>query len=299
MNSDEIINEELPISENLGTTGVNSTQEKIPNMSQETTGPIPRFLIMRRKNGDFTRVSPFLIHRVMYGLIGTTNDLKKVKDGLLIETKTRAQAERLLSIEKFSEFEVEVVPHKTLNKSKGVVFCKDFLNCTIEEIEEELKSQGVTKVTRMKQKKGHETVDSPNHILEFNSTKLPTNIHAALYNLRVRPYFPAPMRCFNCQRFGHISSRFETEKTCICGKKEHEGECVEPIIWYCLGDNMTDPISIECPSKTVSSVSSKRWILNKANWDLYRAELNNLREVNLDNIDDAVEEISTAILNAA
>ncbi|XP_071054993.1 uncharacterized protein [Onthophagus taurus] len=54
---------------------------------------------------------------------------------------------------------------------------------------------------------------------------------AAFYALEVRIYIPAPMRCFNCQRFGHTSLHCEAEQICVCGKAAHEGQpCESPLV---------------------------------------------------------------------
>ncbi|KAJ8927484.1 hypothetical protein NQ314_020052 [Rhamnusium bicolor] len=59
-------------------------------------------------------------------------------DGLLVETVSNPQSKRLQKIERFADIPVEVIPHGTLNVSKGVIFCRNLLNCSLEEIEENL-----------------------------------------------------------------------------------------------------------------------------------------------------------------
>nr|CAH7753293.1 unnamed protein product [Callosobruchus chinensis] len=181
--------------------------------------------------GDFSRVSPFVIAKTLYGLIGETKNVSKTKDGLLVETKSNSQSERLLKVTRFHEFDVNVVPHNTLNTTKGVVYCPDLLNCPIDEILDEMKDQGIVNVQRIKTKKEGELVDTPNHIFTFNTPKLPTHIQIAIYKrLPVRPYIPAPLRCFRCQLFGHTASKCQGNQVCVCGKSIHEGSpCEQPI----------------------------------------------------------------------
>lgn len=146
-----------------------------------------------------------------------------------METKTNNQSRRLLEIRKFGDFVVEVKAHGTLNTSKGVVFCRDLLNCTLEEITEELQDQGVLYVRRLKTKINGKVVDSPNHLLTFNKTALPKEIKAAFHILKVRPYIPPAIRCFNCQVLGHPASRCAKVKICPCGISHGESEpCQNP-----------------------------------------------------------------------
>ncbi|XP_031337236.1 uncharacterized protein LOC116182311 [Photinus pyralis] len=204
------------------------------NTTRETEESVPRFLVVKRKEGDFNNVSPFLISKSLYGLLGEVKNVKKVKGELLIETRTSKQSKQFLKAKRLGEFEVKVEPHMALNTSKGVVYCKDLLNCTIEEIMENLQSQGVIGGRRIRTKRDGEFHDTPNHILTFNVPRLPKSIMAAFYTLQVRPYIPNPLRCFNCQRFGHSATNCKQEKRCVCGKSPHEGTLCE--------------IPVECPN---------------------------------------------------
>lgn len=97
----------------------------------------PRFLVFKRSHGDFKKVSPFLINKVLYGTVGELKSIRRTRDGLIVETKSHLQSSRLLNLKKLGEFGIDVRAHKTLNISRGVVFCIDLLNCTEEEICEE------------------------------------------------------------------------------------------------------------------------------------------------------------------
>ena len=200
-------------------------------LSQRTAESSPRFLIVKRKEGDFTKVSPFLIEKVLSGNIGNVKSARKIKEGLLIESNNPTQSKKLLSLKKFHEFDVEVTPHMSLNYSKGVVTCQDLLNCSITEIMENLEGQGVIDVKRIMTRRNGVLVETASLILTFNSTKLPEKVRAGIYySLPVRPYIPAPLRCFNCQKFGHSRTTCDKQPVCICGKPPHEGTpCSDPI----------------------------------------------------------------------
>lgn len=200
----------------------------INTASTETAEVIPRFLLVKSTEDgmeNFSNMSPFLIMKQMYGLIGETHLIKKVKDGLLVQTKTEKQSRRLIEVTRFAGKLVKVEAHPTLNISKGVVYCRDLLNCTLEEIAEELRSSGVIQVKRLKTKIEGTFMDTPNHVLTFNSPSLPSNINVAFYKLKVRPYIPPPVRCFNCQLFGHVAEKCQSIKICACGQPPHEPPC--------------------------------------------------------------------------
>lgn len=98
-----------------------------PRMVQETAAEEPRFLIIKKLDGtDFSKISPFLIHKTMYGLVGELKMLKKIRDGLLVETVSSAQSRRLLKVERFTDIPVEVTPHETLNFTKELSIAETF-----------------------------------------------------------------------------------------------------------------------------------------------------------------------------
>ncbi|CAH1106017.1 unnamed protein product [Psylliodes chrysocephalus] len=214
--------------------------------NQETTVP-PRFLIVKRKEGDFSTTNPFLIQKYLYGKVGQVKNVRKIRDGLLIETSSAAQSRQISQLKNLLEFEIEVTAHSTLNNAKGVINCRDLLNCTEQEILEELKEQGVIDVRRIKTKKDGKLVDTPIHILTFNVPKLPQQVKAAFYNLRVRQFIPSPLRCFKCQGFGHTSTRCVKEQICVCGKSLHMGNPCQPPVKCvnCKGDHSAR--SKDCP----------------------------------------------------
>lgn len=194
----------------------------------ESISPIPmfksfdRFFNIKPVSGTFKNVSPFLIHKSLSAQFGSLSDTKKLADGsLLIEVRNEDQSFIAQNLKKIHTFEVTCIPHKSLNTVKGVVTCSDLSNCSDEEILENLQSQGVISIYRLPQKK-ESSNPSSTFILTFKLHQLPNKIYAGWYSLRVRPYFPNPMRCFNCQKFGHTASKCSHESTCpSCGHSSH------------------------------------------------------------------------------
>ncbi|XP_043262994.1 uncharacterized protein LOC122403508 [Colletes gigas] len=124
---------------------------------------------------------------------------------------------------------VYVEPHRNLNLSKGIVTHRDLEWCTVEEIRAELADAGVIDVKRLQTTKDGVRVDSNSYILTFDSPTLPDRIMAGYLSIPVRQYFPPPLRCFRCQRFGHTSMRCPNEEICKCGSKPHgETACQSP-----------------------------------------------------------------------
>ncbi|GFY78273.1 RNA-directed DNA polymerase from mobile element jockey [Trichonephila inaurata madagascariensis] len=134
----------------------------------------------------------------------SVKSIKKLPFGdLLIETATQAQSINLLQCTNLSNISITATPHKTLNSSKGVIYCPDLIPLPDSEIEGELASQGVEADKRITSIKDGKTVTSPLFILTFSKHTLPENILIGYLNIKIRPYIPNPLRCFHCQSYGH------------------------------------------------------------------------------------------------
>ena len=51
-------------------------------------------------------------------------------------------------------------------------------------------------------------------ILTFNSPKIPDSLKICYMNIPVTQYVPNPLRCYKCQRFGHVTSKCKHNETC-------------------------------------------------------------------------------------
>ena len=133
----------------------------------------PTFIVIESKDVSHpvTKISPFVVEKQLHSILGTPKSVKKLKNNtILVEVFTRQQAENLLKHKKFFQLDVNIYPHKTLNSSKGIVRCKELSLCSISEIEKELKSQGVTGVTRISVKRNGEMRTTNTYILTFSSS---------------------------------------------------------------------------------------------------------------------------------
>ncbi|GFU18606.1 putative RNA-directed DNA polymerase from transposon BS [Trichonephila clavipes] len=151
-----------------------------------------------------TRKSPFAIQKAIQGIGGDPKSVKKLRSGdLLIETLSALQTKSFLLAKTFLDCPLTVSPHKSLNSSRGVISEPDLIFTPETEILEEFSGQGVIQVRRITIKKDAEIIPTKHLILTFNNPKLPTTIKAGYLNCKIRPYIPNPLRCFQCQRFGH------------------------------------------------------------------------------------------------
>ncbi|GFY74794.1 uncharacterized protein TNIN_391771 [Trichonephila inaurata madagascariensis] len=202
-----------------------------PNWSSENQKGFSSFLknkIKMQKNEEKDKNAFFKIPNPPYpthgGSAGFVKSIKKLLSGdLLIETATQAQSINLLQCTNLSNISITATPHKTLNSSKGVIYCPDLIPLPDSEIEEELASQGVEAVKRITSIKDGKTVTSPLFILTFSKHTLSENILIGYINIKIRPYIPNPLRCFRCQNYGHGTASCHGVATSNkCSSMEHE-----------------------------------------------------------------------------
>ena len=187
-----------------------------------------RYLIIESKNKEkpITSLSPFVIEKQIESMIGTAKSVKKLKNGtLLVETTRKTQTENLKKQTSFFGVPVEVTEHKSLNSSKGIIRNPILRSETEENILEYLKPQGVTHVKRFTIRKNHETINTNTLLLTFNSVVTPKTLKIFYQIIQVELYVPNPLRCFNCQKFGHHESNCPADLGSVCekcGKGNHD-----------------------------------------------------------------------------
>ena len=100
---------------------------------------------------------------------------------------------------------------------------KELRNMDEEDIKNELQSQGVTKVERMKRRKDGQLVPSDSYILTINNPNIPLEIKVGFLIRDTKVYIPNPQRCFNCQKYGHNKRFCKNEAKCgQAGHDDHE-----------------------------------------------------------------------------
>lgn len=203
-----------------------------------------KFLLVSHANEslDLSKTSPFIIQKGLDQITKCLKNIKKLRSGqLLVETKYSSQIEKLLSATTLSgivPIKVELHPH--LNLSKGIVYAPDLINIDEETLGIELNDQKVTEVKRIR-RLAHEKdtkvdidsdgfVQTPLLIITFNSTVLPKKLKAAYLMLNVEPYIPNPMRCKQCQRFGHTKKRCVQKPACARCSLEHDDSHIEGVL---------------------------------------------------------------------
>ena len=177
---------------------------------QSTNTAFPRFLLIESIVPDqpLSKLSPFVIEKVLVGLTGSPKSVKKLKSGsLLIEVEKAVHARTLLKIKHFFNIPARCVPHNSLNTSKGIIRCPDLAGISEEEITSELSDQNVTAARRITIFRDGIKKPTNTIVLTFNTAILPKCLKVGYLRVTVDLYIPNPLQCYCCFKFGHHESK--------------------------------------------------------------------------------------------
>ena len=114
-----------------------------------------------------------------------------------------------------------MTPHKLLNSSKGVVRNWELARTNPDEIKANLPM--ITDVHRIVVKRNNLEVKTNTLIVTFKTPKNPDSLKICYLNIPVSQYVPNPIRCYKCQRFGHVTSKCKHNKVCArCSETGHK-----------------------------------------------------------------------------
>ena len=150
-----------------------------------------------------------------------TKSVQKSGKSIIVEVQCPEDSSSLLKTNSFLEKPVGVTPHRRLNTSRGVIKHWEFKNTEPEEWKD---VPGVLEARQIKKRGKDEK--TPLWILTFDQPTPPVSLQVEYVRLAVRPYVRKPLRCFNCQKFGHQGKYCKGKKTCVnCGKAEEHVDC--------------------------------------------------------------------------
>ena len=213
--------------------------------------PYRHFLVMQPvdETRPLTALSPFLISKFFKSAVGSVKVTPMRSGSLLIETDRVPYSVLTLAIKEIAGIPVNVTSHKSLNSSRGVVRCRELINVPAEEIIAELTKQGVCDVKKTFFMKDQLKQTSSTHILTFDTPTPPKEIRVGYLQIKVDQYLPNPMRCFRCQRYGHLKTRCNRPAACAdCGEPEHEDATQCPNAPHCANCKGAHPAYAKvCP----------------------------------------------------
>ena len=221
--------------------------ESFPTLpySTESKNTPSHYVVMETENKK--RISPFSLHKILSQKIKPTLVKNLKNETILIGVNQTSQVEEILKWKTFNNIPIKTYLHPHLNSSKGVIKCSNLSGCPLEEIQMELLDQGVTNIKRISIKKNGKYIETNTYILSFNAPSTPNQIKIGFERVNVEKYIPNPLRCFNCQKFGHHQTKCTKPPTCMnCGVDGEHTDCQEePKCKNCNGNHAANSRNCE------------------------------------------------------
>ena len=199
-----------------------------------------KYWYMRTNPGFRITSSPFAFRNALLDNCGEPKSVSRARDGsYTIEAWNKEQSQQISEIQWIWDTPVHVEPHRNFNSSRCVIFCPDLVDCNNDEIVKELGSIGVSSARPLGK--------SGCILLNLSTPTYPDKIRIGFIQYPTRLYIPNPLRCYNCNKYGHHSRRCSATKTCPnCGNPGHSREnCTsDPCCVNCKGPH--DCASKEC-----------------------------------------------------
>lgn len=140
-----------------------------------------------------------------------------------LKVRNPAQVDKLLKLTTLmDETEVVVQLHPNLNVSRCVVSCFEAIRMEEKDVLRGLISQGVIQVQRITRRENGKPVNTSALILTFNRCNYPSQVKIGVLRVSTRPYYPNPLLCYGCVRYGHPRARCPGPKRCLNCSAEHE-----------------------------------------------------------------------------
>lgn len=175
------------------------------------------------------KVSPFVLTSTLANKIGEIEFAKILNDGnLFVRCANAGQMDKALKIKDIAKCKVENSGRVGTRKKDGKigVITGVPLSVNMEELKKNIKGAKILSVQRMKTKRDGVVKDSETVSIEFEEESVPKKVFLGFMSYPVRMFVPKPMRCFNCQRFGHTAKNCKRQKRCArCGGDHDYGLC--------------------------------------------------------------------------
>ena len=193
---------------------------------------------------DIGKVGPVKLSREIHRCVGEVEMVRVMADGaLLIVCKDEGQRVKAVGLREVCGRKVEVVKRVGVEPVvKGVVYGIP-VGEDLEELKGEVRGAQVVGIRRLQARREGVRVDSLSVVMEFRGRVVPKRVVIGCSQYRVRPFVPPPLRCYKCQRYGHIAAGCKGKLRCgKCGGEHGNGQCPEGAEEKCVNCGGKHPV---------------------------------------------------------
>ncbi|XP_055603957.1 uncharacterized protein LOC129752192 [Uranotaenia lowii] len=201
-----------------------------------------QFLRMKPVSPAKLPKNPFVISSSVERLVGKIEGGNPIDGGTnyLLKVRNPTQAAKLTQLTRLiDETPITIEEHPTLNFCHCVVTCGSADGLSNEELQSFLSEQGVNKVYRFTRKTDKKVIPTSSMVLTIKGTVPPPYIYFGFIRVATRPYYPRPLLCYSCGKYGHSKNRCQNAPICLdCGFPNQHDPCPNrPLCVNCRGNH--------------------------------------------------------------
>ena len=191
------------------------------------------FKVLMKFNEDISKhdiSNPMRLTKLIKEAVGEVVSARYISNNrIIVFCKSSQQKQKALSLSKLGKEDVECVEVGVRDGTKGVITGVP-MNISEEVMKTCMEGGTLVKATRFHTTKEGKKVPSTTILLQFSELQLPKRVMIGYVCYPVRPYVPAPLRCFKCQRLGHVAAVCRgARRCCRCGGDHDYGQCGEGV----------------------------------------------------------------------
>ena len=169
-----------------------------------------------------SKLSPVKIKKWLDDVVGKC-EIKPTPSGKLVVSCHTSAGGKLMTQKKFEGFKITVqrhIPTSTTQSLKGIAHGVD-LDFSEDDLKDDLSCESGVKITDVKRLGNTKSI-----VITFGGTQLPSHVFFGYLRYSVKLFIPNPIRCFKCQRYGHIAKNCRSVVRCgKCGQNHDIKEC--------------------------------------------------------------------------
>lgn len=236
-------------SEGGGRKRSNSGEYEQPNSSQKRTKGDLEIVVWRCDSINLAKTNPIIVAQEIQKFVESVEKVVPLFDGGIQIHCAKDQAKQLARAKKFQGVELRTKRVGKDVSAKGIIHGVGS-DLSDQSILANVKTQNGIKISDVKRLGGVKKTESV--VLTFVGEIMPERVYIGFNCYTVKLFIPRPIRCYKCQRFGHIATSCNGNKRCpSCGENHDYEECSkheDPVCCNCGGKHSA--AFTQCPKFT-------------------------------------------------